>query len=103
MSPSRFCLVAARGKISTSKCEESGPVGTSCVAAGVLAKCYVAGDERRFLRGKIRRSEIFFAQQLVNGTGANTAEKIAFGVDPAAFDLQRANTDKDRPWRTQRD
>ena len=73
------------------------------MTAGMLAKCDVAGDERRFLRGKIRRSEIFFSEELVYRAGADTDEKIALGIDPAAFDLQRANTDEDRSWRTQRD
>ena len=87
MSPSRLLLVATHSKISTRKCEESGPVGAGRVAARVLAKGYVAGNQCGFHRRKFGGSEIFFSEQLVNGAGADTAEKVAFGVDPAAFDL----------------
>src|SRR5229473_7709156 len=59
-----------RSKISARKCEESGPVRTSCVAAGMLTKCYVAGNQCGFHRRKFGGSEIFFSEQLVHRAGA---------------------------------
>src|SRR5579859_412158 len=74
--------------IATGEGQEGGPVGAGGVSSAVLAESDVAFDQRGFHGGKFGSPQILFAKQVVDGPGANSPEKHALAIDPAAFQLR---------------
>src|SRR5215472_13911753 len=67
------------------------------MAAGVLPESNVAIDLWRFDGWKFGCAEILLAEELIHGPGADSAQKHAFGVDPATFHLLRTAADENGP------
>src|SRR5205809_5137943 len=73
--------------VTASEGQESWPVGTGRVSAGVLPKSDVSIDQRSLHRRKLAGAEIFPAEQAIHRACAHSTEEHAFGIDPAAFHL----------------
>src|SRR5271170_1076565 len=82
--------------------QECRPVRSGRVSSAVLAESDIAVDEGRFDGRVCRGSEVFLAEQFVNGPSSDCSEEHAFRVGPAVA-LNCASTDEDGARRAERD